>query len=217
MPSAMQLPHNVQQMFFKTLVGDVSIREFECWVYDSKELEQGLPPDNYLDLISFDYNQPHAKYELVKIFESLTEKGEFETWKLKRLLKQCIERKNDYPNALVQFYDLYCKGYYFLDNLAFGYALPLDCPWSAFGVDSFEQLTSSQQMQLADSFYPDIEPELIKVNNWLDSKKIILTGNRDEDLGRFEFVDNRTEEEKKPTAYTSETTTEPPSTGSKRK
>ena len=196
-------PTDIKEVFFKTFFGDTSVESFEQWVYKTKELEQLLPPDSYFNLISFDYKQPKVKYELVKIIERLIDNGEYETWKLRHLLKQTTERTGDYPRALVQFYDLYCKGYYFVDNLAFGYGLPLDSPWSKFGVDSFDKLTTAQQKELADSFYPDIERELNKASHWLDSKKIILTGQRG-DLDRFEFLDTRAEEEKKPTAYTTD-------------
>jgi len=199
------LTTDIKEIFFNIFRGDTSVEDFEKWIYQTKELEKQLTGDIYYDLISFDYKQPKAKYELVKIIEQLIDLGEFETWKLRQLLRQTRERIGNYPKAITQFYDLYCKGYYFMDNLAFGYGLPLDCPWSKFGIDSFDKLTMEQQKQYADSFFPDIEGELKKVSDWLDSKKIILTGKRDNELGRYEFEDSRSEEEKQPTTYTRQT------------
>jgi hypothetical protein len=96
------------------------------------------------------------------------------------------------------FYDLYCKGYYFLDNLGLGYGLAVEVPYSQ--ADSWEELTPEQQQTLLNDFYPDIKHEIKKVIGWLDAGKVILTGVQDE-YQHYEYIDNRTEEEKQPTAY----------------
>ena len=126
--------------------------------------------------------------------------SEYETWKLKKILFNTLERKNNYYDSILQFYDLYCKGYNFLDNLGIGYGLTLDCPYSEYGVDSYEELTQEQKDKVVDSFYPKIKFEIKKVLDWLDSDLIVIQSEYDS-YGNLKITDNRLEADKEPTAY----------------
>lgn len=47
-----------KQTFFRLLNGDISISDFEQWVYASGDmLEKELESEIYLELVSFNYNQ----------------------------------------------------------------------------------------------------------------------------------------------------------------
>jgi len=196
----MMLKQDIKYCFFKTLIGEKSIIEFEQWLYKSKDLEKQLSQEAYLDLISFNFRQPRALHELTKLLKGHIDLAEFETWKLQNLLDKVDQKQGEYPRAILKFYDLYCSGYSFLDNLGYGYGLILECPYSKFSVDSFDQLTQDQQKGLADSFYPEISSEIQRVKNWLDTGKIVLTGDQDE-ANIFTFIDNRTKIEREPTTY----------------
>ena len=99
------------------------------------------------------------------------------------------------------FYDLYCKGYNFFDNLGLGYGLAIEVPRvENTTADTWNELTNEQQHNLLDSFYPYLETEIKKVIYWLDNSKVILTGIKDQ-YNHFEYIDNRTEIEKQPTGY----------------
>ena len=195
-----KLTPDIKERFFKTIHGDISIGDFEEWLYQSKQLEQLLSQDDYLELISFNFKQSGAIYGLMNLLYKHLDLGEYEAWKLKKLLDQVEHKQGDYPRAITKTYDLYYKGYTFFDNLAFGYGLPLDVPIK-YGVYTFDELTSEQQMKIADSFYPEILEETKRVREWLDSGKIIPTGVQDKDFGYYKFIDNRTELEKEPTTY----------------
>jgi len=197
------LPDELKYRFFKTIFGDISVSEFEQWLYQTDDVERHLMADDYLDLISYNFKQPGAKYGLVQILEKHINLGEYQTWKLENLLNSVERKEGNYPSAITEFYDLYCRGYGFLDDLGFGYGLALDCPYTSNGHGSFEDLTKQQQLELADSFFPQIITEIERVRNWLHSGKIVLTGEKDE-LGHYEYVDNRTEEEIRPTTFTKE-------------
>ena len=64
-----KLPIDIKERFFKTIKGDISLDDFERWVYDSKNLENVLGSDDYLDIISLDYKKSGAKYELHNILK----------------------------------------------------------------------------------------------------------------------------------------------------
>ena len=156
-------PHNIKDRFYKILAGKTPIDEFESWVYNSTELEEYLGSDEYMDFILFDYKQKGARYEIEHLIYKHIDKSEFEAWKVKILLFDALNRTGDYTLAIRLFYDLYCHGYGFMENLGLGYGLTLDCPNSSYGVDNFEELTNEQKNQLVNSFYPEIQAEINKV------------------------------------------------------
>jgi len=61
------LPPNIEHYFFDTIYGKVTLEEFEQWVYTNKELESLLDENDYLELISFNFKNSGAKYELVNL------------------------------------------------------------------------------------------------------------------------------------------------------
>ncbi len=195
----MTLPADIEQLFFETLNGDKSVLEFETWLYADKQLEKEINSDDYLDLISLRYKSSTAKHDLNKLLEKLVNKGDYEMWRIRRLLTKALQRDKDLPQLLMTFYDLYCKGYSFLDNLGLGYGLAVEVPYSQ--ADYWDGLTLEQQQKLLASFYPQLDLEIKKVIGWLDTGKIKLTGNRDHYNYYFDYTDNRNPDEKLPTAY----------------
>ena len=113
-------------------------------------------------------------------------------------LYSIAKRDNDLPFILMTFYDLYYKGYGFLDNLGLGYGLSVEVP--SLYADSWDGLTSEQQQRLINSFYPGLEYEIKKAIDWLESGKVVLTGEKDV-YDHFVYIDHRTIEDRKPTAY----------------
>lgn len=198
----MQLPPEIQKIFMDTLNGEMSLEEFEQWLYSEKRLEMMLRPEDYLALISYGYKTDTAKKWLYPLFEKHIDKAEFEKKRIRRLLTMTLDRDEKLPQLLVGFYELYCNGYTFLDNLGLGYGLGIKAP-EAINVSakSWAELSNKKQNNLLNSFYPTLEMEIVKVISWLDDGKVILTGIRDE-TGCWEYVDNRTEEEMRPTGYT---------------
>lgn len=190
----MMLPADIQQLFFDTLHGDKNVLDFEQWLYSDKQLETILHPDDYLELISYGYKSNAAKYGLEKIIEKFIDKGEYEKWRLLKLLTKALQRDKELPQILMTFYDLYCKGYFFFDNLGLGYGLAVEVPYSE--ADYWHELTNEQQQNVLASFYPQLDIEIEKVIKWLDNNTVIPTGQRDE-YNHFVYIDNRTEQEKK--------------------
>jgi hypothetical protein len=48
------------------IYGLVPLDAFEQWVYASPQLEQALGADRYLELVSLDFHQAHARHEVVR-------------------------------------------------------------------------------------------------------------------------------------------------------
>lgn len=197
----MTLPTDIEQVFFDTLIGDKSVAEFEQWLYAEKELETILHSDDYLELISYGYKADNAKFGLFKLLEKHVDKAKLETRRFHKLLTKALNRDKELPEILVTFYDLYCKGYSFFDNLGFGYGIIIKVPEPGeTSANAWSEVKNKEQKELLDSFYPNLETEIKKVISWLDTGKVILTGTRDEYNWPY-YIDNRTELEKRPTAY----------------
>ena len=97
----------------------------------------------------------------------------------------------------MEFYDLYCKGYNFLQDLGLEIGLAVEVPRvNNTTADTWDELTTEQQKELLNSFSPELEDYIEQVIYWLETKKIILTGEQDE-IGHYDYEDLRTEEERK--------------------
>lgn len=185
------LPQNIKEVFYKALTGEISIADFEQWVYDKRELEKVLNLNDYLDLISLDYRHQHAQYKLNTLLERIIDISEFETYRILELLKEAQRKTEKLPFILMDFYDLYCHGYFFMDKLGFGYGLDVEMPRiKNTEAETWHDLTHKQQQELLESFSPGLEDEIARVINLIETKQIILTGVQD-NYGHYEYKDMR--------------------------
>lgn len=185
------LPPPVKERFYRTIAGEVPLAEFEQWLYTNEEIERLLPADDYLNLLTLNYHKNGAKYELNKLLRQHIDLGNFETYKLLQLLEEASLKTPRLPFILMEFYRLYCRGYAFLQDLGLGYGLAVDSPWvENTTADTWDELTSAQQTHLLASFSPGLERELDRVQRWLVTGKIILTGEYNE-LGHYTYHDLR--------------------------
>ncbi len=189
-----KLPLNIQIQFFKVYINEISVADFEKWLYSKKELEQFLDNDTYFDLISLNYKDRHAKYEMGKIIDPFLDFGKFEERKLRKILTDLIDRTDDFAKSLVDTYELYCLGYLFFDNLGFGYGLKFSDEFWEYS--KWENLTEEKKKERIDQIYPGLKREAELVVNWLDEEKIVPIG-KTNDLGNYEYLDKRTDSEKK--------------------
>lgn len=187
--------NEIESKYLDLMEGKISIKEFEHWVYSSKWLEDELSENEYIDLISLNYNTPSSKYEIGKILKERFDKGKFEAIKMIHLLNSIIDRDGNEGESLIRMYDLYCKGYYFLEDLGLGIGLFLDVP-NKYGVEYFHELIGSQKKELVDSVYPYAEQLAIELKHWILNGDIKLSGEKDEILNRWQYTDNRTEKDK---------------------
>ena len=192
--------NNFEEKTYKLISRKVEISDFEKWVYSEKELEKLLTYDDYLALISLSYTTPSTLYEAEKILKKYIKIEKYHEWYLRKILQKIIERPNNVYKYISQTYDMYCDGYYFLENLGIGYGLSIEVPPSCYSAQSWENLEPIEQKILVGTYYPSVQKEAEKVIYWLDSKKIVLTGHSGDYQG-IEYKDNRKPEEKEITGY----------------
>ena len=193
-----KFPTDIQIEFFKLLNGELSIESFEQWVYKTKELEACFNQADFIEFISLNFKDRHVIQEMKKIVDQYLDFGEFEKSKIDKILSDLICRNEDFTKSLIATYDLYCDGYGFLDNIGMGYGLTFANDFYDF--TDWKKLPTNEKTKRIESIYDGVKFEAENVRDWLDRKKIVLTGKVDE-LGHFDYIDNRTKEEKKSTGY----------------
>ena len=79
--------------------------------------------------------------------------------------------------------------------MGLGIGLSIEVP-NRYGVDNFQALKALEQKELIDSVYPHAGQLAIELKQWLLNGTIKLTGAKDEILNRWQYIDNRTDEDK---------------------
>jgi len=164
----MTLPDDIKVIFYKTIKGDITLDCFEKWLYADNELEKYLSPNDHIDLISFNFEQNDAKHQLCELLKKHIDFGEFETYKILELLKEAQQKNDKLPQILVELYDLYCKGYEFLQEIGLKFGLAIAAPEPA---DYWDELTTEKQKEILDSFSPELEKCIEQLIHSLETKK----------------------------------------------
>lgn len=192
------LSHSSKQKCFDLISGVLALEAFEQWVYASKELEQELSETDHLALISFNFKKNGAKYELIQLLKRFVDLGEYETQKVREKLVAALNKEENLPELLAEFYDLNCRGYAFLQDIGMGFGLSIEVPPVGNHDKTWDQLSEAEQEEIISGFYPQLDECLRDAIHWLDAGKIVLTGEKELDNDYFlEYHDYRTEAERK--------------------
>lgn len=162
---ALQIP------FFQLLNDEISIRDFEKWLYNNPALEESLGSDAYIELASINFNNKYATNEVISQADEYLDYAAFETHKLMTLLQHLIKKDEHFEDLLLATYQQYCWGYKFMTHLAMDYDIYVGEEWLP------EDWTNE--------IYPDVKHRAEQVMNWLNSGAIILTGKD------YQYTDNR--------------------------
>lgn len=100
-----------KRTFLRLLEGDLPIKDFERWIYDSSDsLENELGTEAHLDLISFGYKRAGNLDELKYMILGFIDTMEFRLWRTKKLLTEIVENKTDLVLATRKLRELYYNG-----------------------------------------------------------------------------------------------------------
>jgi len=127
--------------------------------------------------------------ELGKNLNQSLDQGKSETIKMLNLLKSVIDRDGNEAKSLMELYDLYCAGYYFLNDLGLGIGLNIKVPLT-YGKLYYHKINQEQKNELVNRAYPIAKELAEELRNWLITKELILTGEP------WRFIDNRKEKDK---------------------
>ncbi len=176
------IPKIFEEKIYSLLNSEISISEFEQWVYSHADvLENELADDIFLELISFRYQLSGAKYDLSKLLRTLIDEADYEKYRILKLLNDTLIYSPNSRQNIAQFYDLYCEGYDFFNDLAFPY-----------GLDAVAPLQNEEDTgAMVKNYYPKITTEIQKVISWIENKEIVLKPLSEEDFPKYDYEDNR--------------------------
>ncbi|WP_271811326.1 hypothetical protein [Clostridium beijerinckii] len=169
---------DVESNFYNVLKGNITILEFEKWVYniDEELLNKSFGNDFYFELISLNYKDKHVMNELEKLLFSKVPFGRFEEVKIRKLLEDVIDDKGILVEIIEELYDLYCDGYRFLMDIGLAYVY--------YGMPrEHETYNFTEQTRTK------LKSEAKRILSFLNTRKIIITG-------EYEYEDLREESDK---------------------
>lgn len=165
------LPQNVKGVFFETLLGHLSIQEFETWAKSSYDLVSNVSPELHHTLMTLNYQSTQAAATLLPMLNRLIDQGEYETYRMLKLLHNLKLSNGNLPKLLEEVYTLYLFDYDFLKDLV-----------------------ALRERSIADPSI-NLQPEISKVaQNIIDlinAGKIVLTGYWDDDARSYSYQDLR--------------------------
>lgn len=191
----MVILNELESQYLNLLENEISLQDFEQWVYASKWLESTLSEAEYIDLISLNCNKSGARHDLGNILKKQINEGRFQTVRFVRLLDSIINRDGKEGESLSKMYDWYCHGYNFLYDLGLGIGLQINVP-TRYGVNYCHELNDTQKTELVGSAYPMAAKLAQELKIWILTGQLVLTGEKDPDFNRWYYADYRNEEDR---------------------
>ncbi len=190
------LSEQTERKFYEVLNREISIQDFEQWVFKTKALESELPEETYTELISLNFKDKFAQIQLDKIVRPFVDNGKFEIRRISKYLESIIDKDEKCAESIEMTYDLYCSGYDFLRRLGLNYGLLISCPPAGNYQKSWNEITKAQQDELLDDLYPEIIADAKNALKWLNEGKIVIKDTYNE-LGKYDYDDFRNQDERK--------------------
>ena len=191
----------LRQMYYSYIDEELSLDAFERFIYINEWIRDIIGDEDYLELISLNYNSRDIKYRLGDVLLPHIGWADYQKQNILKDLHRALLLDKELPNILRRFYDLYCGGYFFFEDLGLGYGLSCQCPTiDGRTYDSWEDLDEEQRERMVASFLPNLTDDIRRAICWIEGGKIVLLNIRNE-LDQMEFEDRRTEEEKKSTVW----------------
>lgn len=183
---------DVELIFYNVIKNQVSIVEFEKWLYNINEdvIDNNFGENFYLQLISINYKNKFSRYELEKFIYSQISFDKFELSTLKFLLKSLINGTRDMVDLLEIFYDLYCKGYYFLRSLGLIFVLyEIDEIPRLSNRELWDESSFNKKRDILNELSPKLVTEAKRILEFLDNGLIKI-------IDEFKYEDLRKDEDK---------------------
>lgn len=150
------LPFDLQQPFFKLLLEQGLLSDFEIWLYNEPSLEKHLTPDDYLELISLDFKDKRSIIDIEKLSIPYLDYSKYYSKTLIDVLLSLINQPNDL-DKLAKIYNWYCQGYAFLRELATKYGLYADLYfWGEEHYGEFSETDLNEIKQQATHMYNEL-------------------------------------------------------------
>jgi hypothetical protein len=186
--------NDFEELCYRIFYENLNIKEFERFIYDETN-RWIINDDDYLELISLNYNSKHTKYEVKKILKEYIDFGIFESYRVTSYIDGALCNDDNLGSYLIEIYELYCCGYYFLRELALGFGLTCTYTPKEYSEESWYDLSIEEKRRLHKLFQPKLNECLRRALNWINNGDVIITGTKG-DINRWEYIDHRSKADK---------------------
>lgn len=174
----------IQNRFYEIYRNDMSIEEFELWLYTADEIEEVYGTEFHFSLLDINYKAKYSRYELIEIIITEIPFGRKEQERIKGLLDRIILADEHFIDCMEQLYEEYCEGYGFLEPLDFIYIVEVvDSLNDTNQTRWFEKIRKQKRTTLAD-IQSRSAIEAIRILDLMETGTISITG-------EYEYIDNR--------------------------
>lgn len=171
--------------------GSIPVAQFEVWIYENEWLKEVIGTEGYENLLLLNYKTPHSLEEIKKFLTPFIDEGKLEKKRIQAALESIISRDKKAAKSLITIYNCYSEGYFFLKELALGISIRLINPGPDYGTNNFSDLSSEEKEDLMNGLYPQAKQVAIKIATWLERDELIMTGEQEKELGRWQYIDQR--------------------------
>lgn len=103
--------------FDEYLQDQKTVNELEKWIYSNGQLENELPGDVYLDLISLNYSDKDIKNKIAQTIEAYIDYSSVHKKRIIDLIDMLLNKQGDIEQLLKEIYSLAELGYHFLGRV----------------------------------------------------------------------------------------------------
>jgi hypothetical protein len=164
---------------------EIPISKFELELYVIDEENQ-----LFQDLIQLNFRSKYIYDESIKIITKHISPSEIAKYKLNQLLGNIVSNSQKSFQSLLKTYDLRCKGYWFLEEIGMYLALTLISSKDEI-ISDIKHLPKSVKEEYHKTILPQAISEATRIQNLLNTKEIIVTGETKGPYDRMCWIDNR--------------------------
>lgn len=170
------LPIDCSKIIVDFIQGDISVHEFEQWIYSNEELEENLSNEKYSELISLNFADKGIRYSVDALLDDLIDYGSLHKEQILKILEDWINHTQNPIDILTKLYNFAEQGYYFLsENDLIG----------NFGEQGKSvihimdrTLSEQEQRKIIEGSYGGFTNFINQIKSKLKEGKIVLTGKK---------------------------------------
>ncbi|AFH61333.1 hypothetical protein B2K_11485 [Paenibacillus mucilaginosus K02] len=167
---------DAHRFLHQLITHQISIHEFERWLYSHNELEDLLGRDEYLEFVSRDYQSKFAFQETEKQIKNLITVSFFVQERMIVLLNRLIQSDQNFLVIMEKLYDDYCEGLTFLRYIALYFVTT---------GEEYKESLINDPVKLEQYLAP-VKDEAKRLLTFLEKDQLSI-------IGENEFLDSRTE------------------------
>lgn len=166
----------IPEFIYQFLDNEIPLADFEKRVYQTPELEGILGSDSYFKLISFNFHNKDALYEVKQMIIERIGIGRYETWRIRKLLLYLINDQGDPVETIAGSYSLYCAGYHFLQPIGMRYVWEMDDLPRLVEQELWDEVAFAQKRTTLQPYLDRLKPVAQRLLEAIDNKQIRITG-----------------------------------------